>query len=386
MPIKDVFILLSVPLAERHLARAGITVLSRDFNLRILDLTPCLAPQHWKQHGASSYTHPDHILVHDLQTLPALFAAGQGGLAFDYLGRGPKEQQIREWMKQAGIRRGKITSSWQPAPGDLSRWQRVRAALNSNLPRRLWNKIKRRLHERSLPSELPLDLVVLTGEAARASLLQQVPHTVPAHHYDYDHFLSLGAAPKPGSKTAVFLDQDLAWHPDFAVANLKPPVTAKRYFSALHAFFETIEQRLGLEVVIALHPRARYSDANHPLAGHRMIKGVTAELVRDAQLVLAHDSNSVAFAVLWEKPTVFLTSDELARSHMATQMAGRAALLGAPLANIDQIRPEEITPETWLHFDESAYADYKRTYLKMPGSADRPLWEIVSTYISNNFK
>lgn len=387
MPITDIFILLPVPLAERHLARTGISVLEQHFNLHILDFSSCLSPQHRQKNGnGAQFTHRGHIQLHDLDALPALLSNARGGLAFDYLGRGPQEQRIREALQQSGIRRARITSSAQPPSAVPSLGLRLRAAFNRTLPTRLWQKLVRRLQERDLDPDTPPDLVVFTGEQSKTPLFAKTPHAVWAHHYDYDQFLSLGPAPDADSKMAVFLDQDLAWHPDFAIANLKPPVTAERYYTALNAFFDMLEQKTGLTVVIATHPQAHQPSGPHPLAGRQMVKGNTAALVRDARLVLAHESTSLAFAILWRKPLVFLTSGEINRSHMAIRIAGRAALFHAPLIDLDRIEPSAIDLASWLRFDADSYAAYERAYLKIPGSEDRPLWEIVATYISNKFK
>ena len=48
--------------------------------------------------------------------------------------------------------------------------------------------------------------------------------------------------------------------------------------------------------------------------GRELLQGETARLVNDSSLVIAHYSYAVNFAVLYRKPLIFLTTDELKAS------------------------------------------------------------------------
>lgn len=74
------------------------------------------------------------------------------------------------------------------------------------------------------------------------------------HSYDYESYLRVETE-KVNRECAVFLDSNVPYHPDFIV-DLNLRVDAEKYYAEINAFFEKIESSLGLEVIIAAHPRA----------------------------------------------------------------------------------------------------------------------------------
>ena len=75
---------------------------------------------------------------------------------------------------------------------------------------------------------------------------------------------------------------------------------AQDFYQRMCVFFDSVEKTTGLKIIIALHPSSNYTPATF---GNRcMLMGKTAELIRDSEAVLAHCSNAINFAVLWNKP------------------------------------------------------------------------------------
>ena len=56
-------------------------------------------------------------------------------------------------------------------------------------------------------------------------------------------------------------------------------------------------------------------------------------------------------------------------------------LSNAPLINIDRLKELNIDLKAWLSFDECAYSDYQKRYIKMPETPEKPVWEIFSDYV-----
>jgi hypothetical protein len=219
----------------------------------------------------------------------------------------------------------------------------------------------------------PADLVMAGGEGV---LLDWPPATaasevVWAHAFDYDQVLRLGPA-GPG-KGAVFLDEYLPYHPDYERLGHAPYVTPSNYFPPLNRFFSSVERALGAPVTIAAHPRAHYD--RQQFDGRAIVRGKTAELVRDAALVLAHASYSINFAVLYKKPVVFLTTPELDKSPEGPLVRSYAAALGQSPRTPDQ-------PFERPRIDEAAYAAYRRAHVKRDGSPEKPFWTIAAERIA----
>lgn len=206
---------------------------------------------------------------------------------------------------------------------------------------------------------------------------------VVVHAFDYDVFLRARARVGIGDdRCAVFLDEYLPLHPDWA-KNGEAPASPEVYYPRLRAFFELIQERTGLRVIIAAHPRSRYDHT--PFGDREVIYGRTAELVCRAGLVLAQASQSVGFAAMAEKPVAFLTMDAFLRSDHRNaadygRLVGRlASSFGKVPFNID--RADSVDLGDVMQVDHEAYAAFRAKYIKEPGSPDRPYWEIVSSYL-----
>ena len=238
---------------------------------------------------------------------------------------------------------------------------------------------------------------IIYGGAVMRPAPGECGRAISAHALDYDVWLEFLAgrglspadarsadSPAARPKHIVFLDQNLPFHGDFAIQKRRVPATEERYFPALRRFFDRLEQNTGLPVVIAAHPRARYSQAGYSgpdyFGGRRLISGQTLPLIFDSALALTHYSTAVNFAVMAQKPLLLLSSDEIERSegHIIRSMG---AHLGAPIVNID--RPEEFSPAGLPQANQEAYARYFHNYIKEEGSPEKPFWQILLDDLQN---
>ena len=112
--------------------------------------------------------------------------------------------------------------------------------------------------------------------------------------------------------------------------------------------------------------------------------GNTAELVRDSNVVLLHQSTSFSFAVLFNKPTVFLTSNKLKNSWIGPRIDNLAKILNGKVINMNNDLNKPLDLQNLLKIDENKYKNYLDQYLKVPNSPDIPLWEIFTDFIKKN--
>ena len=196
------------------------------------------------------------------------------------------------------------------------------------------------------------------------------------HALDYDRFLEHRATARGcgDSSTAVFLDQYMPFHPDFAAAKTRSPVTPARYYESLRRYFDRIEESLGLRVTIAAHPKADYRDSPIIFGNRPIIVGDTIELVRRARLVLAHYSTAVNFAVLFRRPLLFLSTGELQTNGLSWQVHAVADCLGAPVIDIDA--PD--APVPLVAPDEPSYARFVHSFITTRPDDSRYTWQIVA--------
>ncbi|MCK9630274.1 MAG: hypothetical protein M0R30_01415 [Methanoregula sp.] len=234
----------------------------------------------------------------------------------------------------------------------------------------------------------PASLVLLGGEKVPGSFSYPVDNTTLrlwTHYWDYDIYLNHKDEPNDSyKKTGVFLDQYLPLHPDCLYMGIEYPCTPDSYYPKLCNFFKNLEKKMHAEIVIAAHPKSDYDNLPDYFCGRTIIKGDTARLVKESSFVIAHSSTSIDFAVLYQKPIFFITSDDLEKMITGKNIIGidihaMASELGRLPINIDHL--SDFNWENEVKINNMAYLSYKNLYIKKQGTPEKPLWEIFCSYI-----
>lgn len=206
------------------------------------------------------------------------------------------------------------------------------------------------------------------------------------HSFDYDLYLrDLSKSSKNDLKSkeyAVFIDGYWPFAHDYAYMGVKNPVTPERYYRSLCKFFNKVEKEMGFKVIIAAHPSSMYEKHPDYYESRSVIRGKTMELIRDAEFVLMHYSTSINFAVLFNKPVIFFTTDELEDSIIdAKYVRAFSSALGKRFINIDNDYETDWIEE--LMVNKKIYSIYKERYIKKRGTEEKPFWQIVADEIKN---
>ena len=108
------------------------------------------------------------------------------------------------------------------------------------------------------------------------------------------------------------------------------------------------------------------------------------ELVKNSSVVWLHTSTSISYAILFKKPSIFLTSYNLKKSWIGPMINNLAKVVNGQIINMDNDLNKPLDLQNLLKIDESKYKNYLDQYLKVPNSPDVPLWEIFTNYIKSN--
>ncbi len=184
---------------------------------------------------------------------------------------------------------------------------------------------------------------------------------------------TLNSKARVAGRTAVFLDEAFCNHPDFEILGLKSPVTPEKYWRSLHRLFSALEAKLGLTVIIAPHPKSG-GPVPAEIQTRMFEKGNTAQLVRDSELVLCHASTSVSFAVLFRKPLLFVTTDEVERSVYRGAIARMSSCFALRRVNTDRFKDTDLVPG---EVDEQLYKSYEHLFLRAPDARGASPWTIL---------
>ena len=173
---------------------------------------------------------------------------------------------------------------------------------------------------------------------------------VKTHNVKYDEYIRAKECENIiGTDYILFLDAALANHPMFANSSRKK-MNVEKYIESLNSFFDELEKKWGMPVVISAHPKSKYAATT--FHGRDIIKYKTPQLIRHCSFIVSHYSTSLIDAVLQYKPVIVLTSEDL-----VTSSTRKSVLMGIEFANILNIRIVDLGKlgEYDYIFDKHAY-------------------------------
>lgn len=121
------------------------------------------------------------------------------------------------------------------------------------------------------------------------------------NHPDYEEYLSLDEMkPDVDGAYLLFIDNYYPLHPDIKIMCPNTTTDEKSYWELMRNYFDFLEEKFHKKVIIAAHPKAVYSGQEF---GKRDIYyGQTAKLIKFADAVVMHGSNSLSYIALADKP------------------------------------------------------------------------------------
>lgn len=225
------------------------------------------------------------------------------------------------------------------------------------------------------------DFLMLCGGRMLEAVADRFPRSAHlwSHALDYDLIAKVSRDTPDGADHIVFLDEYVPYHPDYGAIGIPAPSSAEEYFPALRRFFDCLEERLCLPIVIAAHPRSHYPEGCGYFGVRTIISGRTAQLVRRAALVLTHCSVANNYSLAFRKPIVGLTNAGLQRSYYGPFIRATAAAFGAPLFNLDEdcdlagFELPTVNPERYTALSDK--------FLKRLGSLEVNTWDALADYL-----
>ena len=388
--MKRVVYLIEQPFDERNFQRFGIQAwVDREWNVEVWDLTPWAHPRVWQnfmERGRSLREFAGYFPLRSASELRRRLSSGAAIQCFiDLTGENYHSLRAKLALRSKGATRVVCVAGSIPIPdSDTNRGllPRLRNII-SNGPRGAWKRLSQTFFAKVVAPWIPPELAVISGTQS-----MQLAHSgsalIKAHNFDYDIYLALlQSAEADSGQYAVFIDQDYCFHFEYIYKETPAVATAERYFPAVCRGLEAISSALNLEVRIAAHPRASYEleGMNQFFEAFRIEQGRTAELIRGCKAVICHDSTAIQYAVLFGKPAIFLTTDEISRSYEGASIRKVAAELGKKPINLDRVDLPAVGWRDELKIDFDRYAKYRSKYIKADGSPDLPLWTIVIEYV-----
>ena len=386
--IRKILFLVNSPLDRRDFERFGIELLMKNgFEVEIWDITDILHPDVRK-----NYTPPDPInwphcrVFSDKEyTLNEIKALSSETFIIAHIHYLRERYSVYKAISDSKAKYGVEVSNALPSGDDKKQsFLFYLKKLRKVTVKKLLDRGFLRLPFTWLGIR-PASLILAGGEQ---SLKYHYPankttEIVWVHAMDYDFYLKDRNNSSIERPIAVFLDSYLPFHPIRFYRMEKSPISADKYYSILNKFFNLVEDRLGLEVIIAAHPRSQYEKHPDCFEGRKWVRGQTFRLVKESKLVLTHSSTTINFANLFYKPVIFLISSDLEKAGRGSLIRGMAGWFGKKPIVMDNNR--NIDWEFELTVSKGHYDNYRQAYIKTDHSEDLPFWQIVVNRLKKGF-
>ena len=386
--MKKILILTPFTFTQRDYKRFGIDILKNFFVIKIIDFSPWFYPNYYKEFCEENLSGNEYFPITKENDFLDLNLKNKNFIIFDLMDATKKAFWVRSKLKnKSNIF---LTFDLNPIPEvKIPIKTRVKKYTNFLVQPRLFFSFIFTLLINKLYNMKSNNISDISVHAALRPTILKSKKKLFAHSMDYDIYLKLKKNKSLVSRIppyAVFIDQDLVTHPDLKIFNYDSPVSEKKYFASLLNFFKNFKIKTGLDIKFAVHPKSRNKKLKDLLQGVDFSLGKTAELIKNSSLVMLHSSTALSFAILFKKPTIFITTDELKKSWLGPRIKNFSKQVGRKPVNIDEDLGQQLNLKEVFNLDKEKYSKYINQYLKAPNSPDIPLWEIVCNFLKNKYK
>jgi hypothetical protein len=379
---------------ERDYRRYGVEILeSNHFEVKVWECSALLHAEYSKTYTPPDPHESEHLVrIADYNQLEQLASGlGEDTVIIQPRCRGKNFHRLFRILMRSKAKYGQIDFGLQPAHNrqlEKTFINRLLGRITTVIanPKTILDRIYSKIPN-NLKGLRAFDFLILGGGEAIAKRNHEInpfaTKWVWTHTLDYDLYLQLSAETQPDPDSGsyiVYLDSYLPFHPTWQIMGKPAPVSPDNFYPPLMELFSHLEKKLGIPVIIAAHPRSKYNEMGEDyFGGRKLVFGETARLVRNARLSIGHFSTSNSYNVLFGKPVICVTTNELEASQFAGYVASMAEMLGNKALNID----ENISPdvEQCLSISEGNYRTFHEQFIKKRGTPDISGWQIVSNFI-----
>jgi len=383
-----IIILSEVGFSERDYFRWGLNKIENFFEVKIFDFTKISYPHFFEVHREKIYKTKNYLEVEKVNEAKNLIEKFKPTFAIDNMTPHSNNSKIiRAFLKERKVKTIHIQSGLVPAVNRTIFEKIHRFFFLILRPSIFYSKINRIIRNKlsGQNKEKNCDIILLSGLKG-LNKVNKNKKIIFSHSYDYEFYLNYEKNLKDKNNFKknfiVFLDQYLPSHPGAIMRGEKPKASKEKYYPAINSFFSFLEKKSNKKVIIAPHPRADYDDFN-PFQNRQLVKEKTIELVRNADIVLAHTSTSISYAILYEKPIIFLTSNEIRLSYDDFRIDSLSRELGSKLYNIDKKKYEIDfnNLDDVNKINKVKYQNFTNSYIKHPKSENISNWDIFIKYL-----
>ena len=254
--------------------------------------------------------------------------------------------------------------------------------LTWNLKRYLYTFIYKNFYKGS-------NIILSFNKKVSKQLISKETKIIEANSFDYSmalKYIKIFKRSNYDFKYALFLEAPGPLHPgdELIWGGQNEGFTKEKWFPSLTNYFDKLESILGLKVIIAPHPKVKHEKYPSYYGGREISEFVLAESALNSELIISHWSSGLSFGVIYNKPIMLVTSNELINNEGFTRQQNQFSKeLGSEIINIDSKISEENLKKL-LIIDKTKYNDYFLNYCSSRVDKKRN-YQLISDIIKNKY-
>ena len=369
MRYRNILFLVETPILTRYIDRYGIRELrEQGFFVTIIDLSPYLLPITYKsiRSDLCDYEKEGFIRIFNLKAYQQYLDKfrSENTLVICSMGYRWEYRKVFRELKSRGIHFCYFMQEMSNTDATKEKKSIIKRLSISNLKSFVTRRIP--LKYQNIPYA---DFIIGCGgeknaldSYKKARLCTDQTPVYFFHSSNYEECLINNNPNRFNYKYAVFVDQFLPFHTDNLDAGIK--IEPSIYYERLNAFFDYVEDRYNLKIVVAAHPRSNYEDYDDCFKGRAVIKNDTCTLIKYSEFVIYHFSNSLGYLAIYKKPVIVISTEEV-YYHFGESIDSVCDCLGVKRVDIDHISEvDSINLDECIKNIPSIYEEYIRNYMK----------------------
>jgi hypothetical protein len=198
------------------------------------------------------------------------------------------------------------------------------------------------------------------------------------HHHDLERSKFIKSINNK-KKYFVFLDENLAMHPDLQILKNKQWVSKKKYYDDVRIFLLFLKKIYNVDIYIAAHPTTTKNYFND----FKLIKNKTAQLIKSCSLTIVHQSTSTNFPIIYKKKIIFITTDEINQTHLGPTIKGLAKYLNTKPINLSKNYDPKLIKSRITNV--SKYNKFIDNFIKHPQCTKNDIGLLLKNNFKNNY-
>lgn len=118
-------------------------------------------------------------------------------------------------------------------------------------------------------------------------------------------------------------------------------LTSDDWYPKCCNFFSLLEKKLGIQIIIAAHPKAKWRPTDTEFGCRTILQGETHRLIRESEFVMMRASTAIIAANFFQKPVFYIATEQLTADKQASHnQRSFQKVFGGLIINLDAPSPE----------------------------------------------